>query len=174
MSSRLDQIPHSSSPKAAPSSPASMRRIWRLQYGPCWCQGLPGETGSFDLVRTSSREADLGDFGRNILILPDRVIDGSRAVFLRLYDQVPTPRLVVSTAACPSAGTFWSELPVGWSPVQDVVPVDIQVDDCASGHPEALIAALLSYASSDSKRGEAQPSASFITSGQEKHDAVAR
>ena len=123
-------------------------RLWRLQFGPCWCQGLPGETGSFDFVRTYTSNVSLDSLGFNVLILSDRVIDGFRPVFLQLHERVPEPRLVLATAACPQAAPFWNDLPVGWSPVGDLVTVDVRVDECVNGRPETLVAAVLDYATS--------------------------
>lgn len=123
-------------------------RVWRLQFGPCWCRGVPPTTGSFDFVRLVTSEDDLGQFGHNILIVSERVIDGSLAVYRQVIDRIPDPKLVVSVAPCPAARSFWDELPVGWSSVSDVLPVDIQIDDCISGMPESLMAAVLRYATS--------------------------
>lgn len=120
-------------------------RVWRLQFGPCWCRGVPPSTGSFDFVRLVSSAHDLGAFDRNILIVSERVIDGSMAVYRQVIEGIPDPKLVVSAAACPAARRFWDELPLGWNPVSDVLPVDIEVDECISGMPESLMAALLRH-----------------------------
>lgn len=120
-------------------------RVWRLQFGPCWCRGAPSSTGSFDFVRLVSSENDLGDFDKNILIVSERVIDGSMAIHRQVMEGIPDPKLVVSAAACPAAGRFWDELPVGWTPVWDAFPVDIRVDECISGMPESLMAAVLRH-----------------------------
>lgn len=124
-------------------SPAISRRIWRLQYGPCWCRGMPGEEGSFDFVRSTTTQLGVGDLDFNLLLLSDRVIDGSRPIFLQVDDLVPNPRLVVATSSCPAAQRFWDELPVAWSPVDEVVPVDHWVEECINGRPEALLVAVL-------------------------------
>lgn len=120
-------------------------RVWRLQFGPCWCRGAPAGTGSFDFVRLVTSENDLGQFDHNILILSERVIDGSLAVYRQVIDGIPDPKLVVSVAPCPAARSFWEELPIGWTPVSEVLPVDIRVDECISGMPESLMAALLRH-----------------------------
>lgn len=149
------------------------RSVWRLQYGPCWCQGTPGETGSFDFVRTSTRRAGLGRLESNILILSDRVIDGSQPLFLQVYEQVPAPKLVVATAACRAATAFWKELPVGWTPVHDLLRVDLHVDECVSGHPEALIAAVLDYVLTRPDSTEADQGEPHDSTGLPERDVVA-
>lgn len=125
-------------------------RVWRLQYGPCWCRRTPDDTDSFDFVRLTTSTADLGSFDRNVLIVSDRVIDGSQPVFLQVYERVPSPKLVVATAPCHGAARFWEELPVGWSPVEDLLPVDIHIDDeCVTGNPEVLMARVLGHVLSE-------------------------
>lgn len=136
------------SPNGAQAGSDSRARVWRLQFGPCWCRGVPSATGSFDFVRLVTSENDLGDFDNNILILSERVIDGSLAVYRQVIGGIPDPKLVVSVAPCPAARSFWDELPLGWSPVSDVLPVDIHIDDCISGMPESLMAALLRHVTS--------------------------
>jgi len=120
-------------------------RIWILQYGPCWCRTVPTDTSSFDFVRLRRTVTDLGALEENLLIVSDRVIDGSARVFRQVYQGVPEPKLVISAAACPSASRFWDELPNGWSPVEDVLSVDIEVEACISGYPEELMATVLRH-----------------------------
>lgn len=120
-------------------------RIWLLQYGPCWHQSMPGETGSFDYVRMRKTSADLDVLAENLLIVSKRVIDGAGRHYRQVYQEVPDPKLVVAVAPCPLADRFWDELPNGWSPVDELLPVDIHVDECINGEPEALMAAVLKH-----------------------------
>lgn len=120
-------------------------RIWRLQYGPCWCHSTPGDSGSFDYVRTYRTQADLGDFRQNIVLVSERVIDGAGPTFRQFLASVPDPTLVVSTATCPSSARFWNELPNSWTPVEELVPVELRVRDCINGRPESLAAVLLRH-----------------------------
>lgn len=119
--------------------------IWLLQYGPCWCRSIPSDTSSFDYVRLRKTVADLGTLEANLLIVTDRVIDGSGKAFRQVYEEVPEPKLVISAGTCPFAHRFWDGLPNGWSPVEEVLPIDIHVDGCINGEPEALLAAVLAY-----------------------------
>lgn len=120
-------------------------RIWRLQYGPCWCHSTPTESSSFDYVRLRRTSADLGALEENLLIVSERVIDGSAKVFREVYASVPEPKLVVSAGTCPSARAFWNDLPNGWVPVQEILSVDIPITECVSGNPEALVAGILGH-----------------------------
>lgn len=120
-------------------------RIWKLQYGPCWCGAIPSKTDSFDFVRLRTSPAEFGGLDENILIVSDRVIDGARQIYLQVFSDVPEPRLVVATAACPVAKGFWDDLPVGWTPIDEVLPVDIHVEECINGNPESLMAAVVEH-----------------------------
>ncbi len=139
-----------------PPSGETPARVWRLQYGPCWCRGVPTESASFDFVRLTTSTPDLGSFEGNVLIVSDRVIDGSQAVFRQVHDRVAPPRLVIAAKACPAAARFWDELPVSWTPVHEVLSVDIDVDECITGNPEALMAAMVHHVLSD-RRGAHAP-----------------
>lgn len=125
--------------------PGNRTRIWRLQYGPCWCQTRPSDTASFDFVRLRTPSADLGRAGENLLIVSGRVIDGTKQVFRQVYSDVPEPKVVISAAACPAAHRFWGELPVGWTSVDEILPIDIRVEECISDKPEELVAVVLSH-----------------------------
>lgn len=119
--------------------------IWRLQYGPCWCRSTPTDSGSFDYVRLRKTSVDLNALEENLLIVSERVVDGSASVFRRVCRDVPDPKLVISAGPCPFASRFWDELPNGWTNVDEILPVDIHVADCISGNPEMLMVAVLEH-----------------------------
>lgn len=148
-------------PDLASGEPAT--RVWRLQYGPCWCRGVPPNAGSFDFVRFSTTTQDLGAFEGNIVIFSDRVVDGSLPVFLQVLEQAPDPKLVVSTLSCPYAARFWEELPVGWTPIEEVLPIDLHIEECVTGNPEELLAGVLGHILGD--RPSAQDSSKLAASG---------
>lgn len=120
-------------------------RIWRLQYGPCWCNGAATESGAYDYVRMRRTAADFGTLDKNLLIVSERVIDGSGKVYRQVHSSVPSPKLVIAAGTCPTSHRFWDELPNGWVPVDEVLPIDIRVEQCVTGNPEALVAALLEH-----------------------------
>lgn len=121
-------------------------RIWLLQQGPCWCRSHPTESSSFDYIKLRRTWADLGAWQGNMLIVSERVIDGSGHLYRQVDTEMPDPKLVVAVAACPAAARFWDDLPNGWAPVEDVIRIDIRVDECINGNPESLMATVLGYA----------------------------
>lgn len=88
---------------------------------------------------------DLGPLDANLVIVSERVVSGSRQVCEQVLESVPEPRLVIATATCPAAKAFWAEAPLSWIPAGDVLPVDLTVDSCVSGEPEALLGVVLAY-----------------------------
>jgi len=148
-------------PDLASRKPAT--RVWRLQYGPCWCRGVPPNAGSFDFVRFNTTTQDLGAFEGNIVIFSDRVVDGALPVFLQVLEQAPDPKLVVSTLSCPYAARFWEELPVGWTPIEEVLSVDLHIEECVTGNPEELLAGVLGHILGD--RPSAQGISKLAASG---------
>lgn len=88
---------------------------------------------------------DLGPLDANLVIVSERVLSGSGPVCEQVLESVPEPRLVIATATCPSARAFWDEAPLSWIPVEEVLPVDLTVESCVSGEPEALLGVVLTY-----------------------------
>jgi len=121
-------------------------RIWLLQHGPCWCRSHPTDSSSFDYVKLRRTGADLGVWSENVLIVSERVVDGSGHLYRQVYGEIPDPKVVVAAAPCPAAARFWDGLPNGWAPVEDTIPIDIRIDECINGNPEALMTAVLAYA----------------------------
>lgn len=115
-----------------------------LQYGPCWCRGRPGESGSFDLYRHRSVRMDLSPLSCNLLIVSERVLNGAEATCHQVYSALPDPKRVISTGPCLEAGAFWDETPLSWVPVSELIPVDGAIEECVSGRPEMLVGAILS------------------------------
>jgi Ni,Fe-hydrogenase III small subunit len=123
-----------------------LNRVWLLQHGPCWCRSHPTDSSSFDYVKLRRTGADLGAWHGNVLIVSERVIDGSGHLYRQVFGEMPDPKVVVAAAPCPAAVRFWDDLPNGWAPVEDMIPIDIRVDECINGNPESLMTAVLSYA----------------------------
>lgn len=146
-----------------------LARIWVLQYGPCWCRTPRTESSSFDYVRMRRTAADLGSMEENLLVMSDRVIDGTAASYRQVHADMPEPKLVVAVATCPTAEKFWDELPNGWTPVTEILPIDIHVDECINGKPEALTAAVLGHVlEEEPPRPDAGPRHLSVTADREE------
>lgn len=100
-------------------------------------------TGSFDFVRFRTTDVDPNPLDLDIVVVSARVIVGSEQILRQVYDRIPDPKLVVATGHCPATRQFWDDLPAGWAPVEELIPIDLIVGECLSGHPEKLLAAVL-------------------------------
>ncbi len=126
-----------------PTTTRDLATVAVLQYGPCWCRGKPGDTGTFDLFRQRSVRMDLGPLTANLLIVTDRVLSGAEKLCRQVYNALASPKIVIATPPCPSAGRFWDEAPLAWVPVRELLPVQADLDSCFSGAPESLLGAVL-------------------------------
>lgn len=124
-------------------------RIQVIQHGPCWCRAGSGAAGSFDFIRSRGADLAADAFDRNVLLVSDRVIAGSERSLVLAHRRLPDPKLVVAVGHCPATEAFWAELPGGWVKAEEVIPVDLHVAECASGRPEALLAAVLEWQSAE-------------------------
>lgn len=100
-------------------------------------------TGSFEFVRFRTTEVGPEPLDLDIFVVSTRVIVGSEQILRQVYGRVPDPKLVVATGHCPATRQFWDDLPAGWAPVEELIPIDLWVDECFSGHPEKLLAVVL-------------------------------
>lgn len=137
------------------ASGSAGHRIQVIQHGPCWCRAGSGAVGSFDFIRSRGADLAANAFDRNVLLVSDRVIAGNERSLVRAHRHLPDPKLVVAVGHCPATEAFWAELPGGWVPAEEVIPVDLHVAECVSGHPEALLAAVLEWRSAEVSTADA-------------------
>jgi NADH-quinone oxidoreductase subunit B len=117
--------------------------IWPLGFGLACCAiemmaiaGPRFDISRFgaEVFRGSPRQADL-------MIVAGRVSVKMAPVLRQLYDQMPSPKYVISMGACASCGGVFNNYAI-LQGVDKIVPVDVYVPGCPP-RPEQLIYALM-------------------------------
>jgi NADH-quinone oxidoreductase subunit B len=122
---------------------ARRNSIFPLTFGLACCaiEMMSSAAARFDLARfgmevfrASPRQADL-------MIVAGRVSKKMAPVLRQIYDQMPSPKWVVSMGACASCGGIFNNYAIVQG-VDQIVPVDVYVPGCPPS-PDALIYALI-------------------------------
>ena len=122
---------------------ARRNSIFPLTFGLACCaiEMMSSAASRFDLARfgmevfrASPRQADL-------MIVAGRVSKKMAPVLRQIYDQMPSPKWVVSMGACASCGGIFNNYAIVQG-VDQIVPVDVYVPGCPPS-PDALIYALI-------------------------------
>lgn len=118
--------------------------IWPLQFGLACCaiEMICTAASRFDiarfgaeLFRASPRQADL-------MIVSGTVVKRMVPMIVRLYNQMPEPKYVISMGACSSGGGPFKEGYSVVSGIDEFLPVDVYVPGCPPT-PQALLDGLI-------------------------------
>jgi len=113
--------------------------LWPLPYGTACCgielmsvMGPKYDLARFgaEVVRFSPRQADL-------LLVAGTITEKMAPVLVHIYEQMLTPKYVISMGACASSGGFYRSYHV-LQGIDKVVPVDVFVPGCPPT-PEAVL-----------------------------------
>lgn len=117
--------------------------MWPMLFGLACCaiEMMAAQASDYDmsrfgmeLMRGSPRQSDL-------MIVAGRVSRKMAPVLRRLYDQMPSPKWVISMGDCASCSGIFNNYAIVQG-VDEVVPVDVFVAGCPP-RPEALIHGVL-------------------------------
>ncbi len=118
--------------------------IWPLQFGLACCaiEMIATAASRFDiarfgaeLFRASPRQADL-------MIVSGTVVKRMVPMIVRLYNQMPEPKYVISMGACATGGGPFKEGYNVVSGIDEFLPVDVYIPGCPPT-PQALLDGLI-------------------------------
>ncbi|PIQ25682.1 NADH-quinone oxidoreductase subunit NuoD [bacterium (Candidatus Blackallbacteria) CG17_big_fil_post_rev_8_21_14_2_50_48_46] len=118
--------------------------IWPMQFGLACCaiEMICAASARFDisrfgseLFRASPRQADL-------MIVSGTVTKRMIPMIVRLYNQMPEPKYVISMGACATSGGPFKEGYNVVSGIDEFIPVDVYITGCPPT-PQALFAGLI-------------------------------
>ncbi|MBU1228990.1 MAG: NADH-quinone oxidoreductase subunit B family protein [Proteobacteria bacterium] len=125
---------------------SQVKSPWLLHFDCGSCNGCDIETLAcltpvYDVERFgvinvgNPRHAD-------VLVVTGTVNPRNAAVLKNLYDQMPTPKLVIAVGACGCSGGVFREAPNVLGGIDKVIPVDVYVPGCPA-KPEAIMDAVV-------------------------------
>jgi NADH-quinone oxidoreductase subunit B len=117
--------------------------LWPMPFGTACC--------AIELMATASSRYDIARFGAEVfrfsprqsdlLIVAGRISLKMMPVLIKIYQQMPEPKWVISMGACASCGGIFDN----YAMIQGIdrfIPVDVYVPGCPP-RPESLIDAIL-------------------------------
>ena len=78
----------------------------------------------------------------DVLVVTGTVNRRNAVILKNIYDQMPTPKLVIAIGACGCSGGVFREAPNVLGGVDKVIPVDVYVPGCPA-KPEAIMDAVV-------------------------------
>ncbi len=118
--------------------------LWVFNFGLACCaiEFIATSMAKHDFIRLGVIPFAPGPRQADLMVVSGTVTDKMAPAILRLYEQMPEPKYVVSFGACSNCGgPYWDSYSVTKG-VDQVIPVDVYVPGCPP-RPEALLQGIL-------------------------------